>query len=141
MFKCNFCKREFDDYEPHYESHGFSDGPFEKFALCPYCHSTNFDECTEPEPYDPDLAKVSKKVIEGIFRINNFLYQLEDVFGDKLKNEELEEATNSLMDALSTIFAPEGLDSNVEDLIWKARVTDQSLKIATDNFLDGAGLI
>ena len=141
MYRCNSCKSEFDEYDTHYEKHGFSDGPFERFATCPYCHSTDFEEYTEPEPYDPDLAEVSRKVIQGIFRINNFRYQLEDIFGDKLRNEELEEASSLLMEALSIIFAPEGLDSDVEDLIWKAKLTDDSLKRATDNFLEGAGLI
>lgn len=137
MYKCNDCSREFEEYDTFRENSG------EKWYVCPYCRGTDFDEIQQrqAEPYDPDLAEVSRKIIQGIFRINNFIYQLEDIFGDKLKNEELDEAVNSLTDALNIIFAPEGLDSYAEGLICKAKITDDSLKKATDNFLEGAGLI
>ncbi len=42
MYICNICNRSF--IRPHIsvEKHGFISPPFEEFATCPYCKSTEF---------------------------------------------------------------------------------------------------
>ncbi len=49
MYVCEDCGCEF--YEPHIyeERHGLPSPPYEQFAVCPRCYSTNFDERREEE--------------------------------------------------------------------------------------------
>lgn len=140
MFKCYDCGREFEEFNTHFETHGLPTGPFEKLDTCPFCGSTNFHEVSEPEPYDPDLAEISKKIVESLFYINTFSYQLEDIFGKKIENAEFEKAWESLVEALHIISAPEGMDRSVENIVTTAKLTDSSLNSAIINFLEGAKL-
>ena len=140
MFKCYDCGREFEEFNVHFESHGLPDGPGERFETCPFCNSTGFHEVAEAEPYDPDLAEISKKIVESLFHINTFLYQLEDVFGRKIENNESEKAWELLVEALHIISAPEGMDRNVENIVTTAKLTNSSLNSAIINFLEGAKL-
>ena len=140
MFKCHDCGREFEEFNTHFETHGLPTGPFERLETCPSCGSTNFNEVSEPEPYDPDLAEISKRIVESLFHINTFLYQLEDVFGRKIENNESEKAWELLVEALHIISAPEGMDRSVEDIVTTAKLTENSLNSAISNFLEGAKL-
>ena len=133
MFKCYDCGREFEEPKTWTERHG------ETFSGCPFCLGS-FEEYTEPEPYDPDLAEISKKIVESLFHINTFSYQLEDVFGKKIENDEFEKAWELLVEALHIISAPEGMDRSVEDLVTTAKLTESSLNSALNNFLEGAKL-
>lgn len=44
MFYCKNCGHEFSEPEKSYETHMFSDAPFELFYMCPNCKSRNFYE-------------------------------------------------------------------------------------------------
>lgn len=52
MYKCNHCKKEFEEtkvitttYEYYYGvSHLFEDSHIMSYEVCPYCHSEDFDE-------------------------------------------------------------------------------------------------
>ena len=46
-YKCNCCNEVFDEPRVIRESHGFRDGFYETFCICPYCGG----DYTE---YDPD---------------------------------------------------------------------------------------
>ena len=46
-FKCNCCGEVFDEPRVIRESHGFHDGFYETFCICPYCGG-DYDD------YDPD---------------------------------------------------------------------------------------
>lgn len=36
-YKCNNCGEIFDEPQVYYETHGFTDGVYERFSCCPYC--------------------------------------------------------------------------------------------------------
>lgn len=44
MYKCEYCGGEFEEPEIYYEKHGLSQGPYEKWAVCPYCGETDYKE-------------------------------------------------------------------------------------------------
>ncbi len=44
MYYCKNCGNDFEEPEKSYETHNFSDTPFELFYVCPYCKSRNFYE-------------------------------------------------------------------------------------------------
>ena len=44
MYYCKNCGFEFEEPEKTYETHIFSDTPFEVLYLCPNCRSSNFRE-------------------------------------------------------------------------------------------------
>ena len=140
MYKYNNCGGTFEEPKICYELHGFTTGSGEKLTVCPFCDSTGFEEYTEPEPYNPDLAEVSKAIIKGIFHLNNLRYALEDIFGSAMENKELEKSCDCFFNALDIITSEEGMDENVLNLIIEAKVLDSRLFKACDNFLEGAGL-
>lgn len=45
MYKCRDCHEEFDEPYVYYETHGFTDGPYEEWSVCPYCSSPDWDDC------------------------------------------------------------------------------------------------
>ena len=47
MYKCKCCGEVFDEPRVIRESHGFHDGFYETFCICPYCGG-------DYEDYDPD---------------------------------------------------------------------------------------
>ena len=54
-YKCNCCDCEFDEPHVYYESHGFTDGMYEKLSCCPYCggdYTDDFDTPTDEEDCD-----------------------------------------------------------------------------------------
>lgn len=100
------------------------------------------EEYTESKPYSPDLAEVSKKIIEGLWLLNTYRSGLEDVFGEcALDESNFDKGQQCLYESLDIITAPEGMDENVMTKIFDAKVTESSLNTAIENFLAGAGLI
>ena len=47
MFKCNECGFVFDEPKVYYEGHGFSEGPQEKWCVCPRCKESGIREIKE----------------------------------------------------------------------------------------------
>lgn len=43
-FKCRECGCEFDRPHTYFERHGFTDGLYERFQVCPRCHSCDYDD-------------------------------------------------------------------------------------------------
>ena len=43
-YKCRECGCEFDTPHIYEESHGFTQGPFERIAECPHCGSCDFGD-------------------------------------------------------------------------------------------------
>lgn len=64
MYRCNDCGCEFEEPHEYVERHGFTDGPYETWRVCPCCGSTDFElefewdspDAYEPEEVDPDLT-------------------------------------------------------------------------------------
>ena len=57
MYKCNDCGEEFEEPYRYVETHGFTDGLYEHWAVCPCCESTDFDlefEWDSPNAYEPE---------------------------------------------------------------------------------------
>ena len=49
--KCRNCERTCytDELKVFTERHGFSEGPFEEFLVCPFCGSPNLDDLEEED--------------------------------------------------------------------------------------------
>jgi len=66
MYKCNDCGREFEEPHEYIERHGFTDGLYETWRVCPCCGSPDFSlsfEWDDPDAYpdevDPDTEEVT----------------------------------------------------------------------------------
>ena len=44
MYKCRECGYEFDEPHVYYESHGFTNGPSERWSECPHCGSCDYGD-------------------------------------------------------------------------------------------------
>lgn len=44
MYYCKNCGSEFEEPEKQYETHCFTDTPFELYYICPKCKSSNFHQ-------------------------------------------------------------------------------------------------
>ena len=47
MYCCQDCGKEFEYVEVVFERHGLTTPPYERIKLCPFCHSSNFNEKKE----------------------------------------------------------------------------------------------
>lgn len=55
MFRCNDCGEEFDAPEYYIEYHGDASAPGERWAVCPRCGDTDFEEIIYGGGPDDDL--------------------------------------------------------------------------------------
>lgn len=37
MYYCTECEHTFDEPHEYFETHGFKNGPFERWSVCPFC--------------------------------------------------------------------------------------------------------
>ena len=44
MYLCKTCGRKFNTPQKSYEKHGYTNPPYEKKYICPFCKSTDFHE-------------------------------------------------------------------------------------------------
>ena len=52
-YKCLSCGYEFDTPEVYYERHGFTDGLYERWSVCPNCGEADYtDEWDDDEEED-----------------------------------------------------------------------------------------
>jgi len=52
IYKCNDCGYEFEYPKIIEESHGLDTPPYERFAVCPCCLDTDYDEIIDIEEED-----------------------------------------------------------------------------------------
>ena len=57
-FKCRECGCEFDEPHTYEESHGFTDGPFEKWSECPNCGSCDYGDAQLVEQEEARAAEI-----------------------------------------------------------------------------------
>ena len=48
-YKCNVCGYEFDEPHVYFERHGFDDGMYEKWSVCPNCGEADYTDCVDEE--------------------------------------------------------------------------------------------
>ena len=53
-FKCRDCGEYFDESEVIVETHGFTDGLYERFKVCPFCNSSDYGRALEVEAEEVD---------------------------------------------------------------------------------------
>ena len=99
-FFCFGCDRVFDTPEYYDESHGLDSPPYERVATCPECMSDDFitfDTVT----YKDDVVE---KVIPAIAALNRLSDNLNDVFGNKMNNDDLSEGLGLLTELVCEMF-------------------------------------
>lgn len=52
-YKCNCCGEVFDEPSTYFETHGFTDGLYERFSCCPNCGG-DYHEVEDDEEVDDD---------------------------------------------------------------------------------------
>ncbi len=120
-FFCLGCDRVFDTPEYYDESHGLDSPPYERVATCPECRSDDFitfDTVT----YKDDVVE---KVIPAIAALNRLSDNLNDVFGNKMNNDDLSEGLGLLTELVCEMFY--FMDVDIEKRL---------MNMSTDNDVD-----
>lgn len=120
-FFCFGCDRVFDTPEYYDESHGLDSPPYERVATCPECMSDDFitfDTVT----YKDDVVE---KVIPAIAALNRLSDNLNDVFGNKMNNDDLSEGLGLLTELVCEMFY--FMDVDIEKRL---------MNMSTDNDVD-----
>ena len=61
MYICNNCGETFDEFETIEEHHPYGNGTAaEKWAVCPYCNDTDFDEAKKCERCGEYFAELNE---------------------------------------------------------------------------------
>lgn len=51
-YKCCVCGHEFDEPERYVETHGFTDGGYERWSVCPCCGEADYTDTWDDEEED-----------------------------------------------------------------------------------------
>ncbi len=123
MYRCDTCKRSFDEVQIIEETHGLDCPPYEKVAVCPYCQSTDFSE------FNPMVEKliVAEKLLEVIAALNRYTSSLKDLYGVQISNDDLENALGTAADFVSELY--EFLPAAVDNAIIHTCTEDDAAKI------------
>ena len=99
-FFCNGCNRYFDEAKIYCETHGLDNPPYERVAVCPRCDSDDFIK------FEPCIEKleVAERLLTAVKSFNLHIGSLEDVFGIEMKNCELTDGVEMLIEFICEMF-------------------------------------
>lgn len=84
-FYCNRCHKFFNTPKIYCEKHGLDFPPYERVAVCPFCN------CDDIARHNATIEKneVVEKILPAVMYLNKHIYELKDIFGSGIKNENL----------------------------------------------------
>lgn len=99
-FYCKGCKSFFD--EPRYceEKHGFDNPPYERVAVCVRCGDNNFVKHNSVV----EKIEVAEKILSAVMYMNKYCNALMDIYGASLKNTELDNSLEIMVEAIIEMF-------------------------------------
>ncbi len=120
MFFCNKCRSYFDEAKIYCEKHGLDNPPYERVAVCPKCESDDFLSSESRI----EKIEIAERLLPAVKCFNLHIDSLEDVFGIDIKNCELTDGVEMLIEFICEIF--DFLDVDIQKRI---------LNMTTDNDL------
>ncbi len=123
MYRCDNCKRHFNDAHIVEETHGLDTPPYERVAVCPFCESSEFNE------FNPSVEKieVAEKLLEIILGLNRYTAALKDIYGVQLSNSDLENALGTASEYISELY--DYLPASVDNAIIHVSSEDEAQRI------------
>jgi hypothetical protein len=98
MYKCKECGATFDVPFSIKENHGFNDGSYEEWYVCPRCRDNNYVRYMND---NASRTEVVDKLVDILLILNNFDERICKCFnGCATENTELDEARSELCDFL-----------------------------------------
>lgn len=85
MYRCNNCRRDFEQYDTIKEASG------ERWYVCPYCRGTDFDEIQQREPEDKFKLIKKEAVIDYVVTAVAYLNKGEIDTAKEVLTELIEE--------------------------------------------------
>lgn len=107
-FYCKDCNKFFDEPMFYEERHGLDNPPYERIAVCARCGGDNFMRHNS----FIEKIEVAEKILPAIMHLNLFIDALRDIFGNKIDNLDLNNASALMVEAISEMF--DYLDNDVE---------------------------
>ncbi len=77
-FICTECGHTFDKPYEYVERHGFDDGMYEKWSVCPSCHEPSYDIAVRCDKCDEVIAMSDSIIIDGRRICNKCYDELEE---------------------------------------------------------------
>ena len=122
-FYCNKCKSYFNDVKIYFETHGLDNPPYERVAVCPRCDSSDFFN------FESSVEKI--EIVENLLQIvkclNLHIESLENIFGIEMKNCELTDGVEMLIELICEMF--EFLDFGMQREMFKLTTENDLHKV------------
>ncbi len=112
-FFCNKCKRYFSDVKTYFETHGLDNPPYERISVCPKCNSDDFFS------FESHVEKIEivERLLQVVKCLNLHIDSLENIFGIAIKNCELTDGVEMLIEIICEMFG--FLDSSMQNEMFK----------------------
>lgn len=123
MYFCRDCGSVFDTPGSYEETHGFEYGPYESVAICPYC---NGDDFTEFET-SVEKIEVAEQVVPIILRLNNYVSELENLYGTEIKNSDLLDSIDNAAEFVSDLYDFMDMDLQRKLLMMKSETEAEKI--------------
>ena len=122
-FFCKGCGRLFDTPIIYEEEHGLDSPPYERVAVCPLCRSDNFLK------FETVIEKteVAEKLLPAVIYFNRYISTLKDVFGTHIKNDDLDNGVETVVELISETF--DFIDIDVQRQIFEMNSENDVNKI------------
>ena len=122
-FFCRDCGSVFDTPSSYEETHGFEYGPYESVAICPYCNSDDFVE------FEPSVEKieVAEQIVPIILKLNNYVSELENLYGIEIKNSDLLDSIDNAAEFISDLY--DFMDLDLQRKLLKMKSETEAEKI------------
>ena len=99
-FFCERCHRYFDEPKFYDETHGLDNPPYEKVAVCPICKGDSFLTFN----ILVEKIDVAEKLLPAIKNFNRYINELKNTFGKNIKNKELSEGVETVIELISELY-------------------------------------
>lgn len=122
-FFCKGCNRLFDTPRIYDEKHGLDAPPYERVAVCPVCCSDDFLK------FDTVIEKteVAEKLLPAVMHLNRYINTLKDVFGTHIKNIDLNDGVETVVELLYEMF--DFMDVNMQRKVFEMNSENDVNKI------------
>lgn len=122
-FFCKGCSRLFDAPKNYDEKHGLDEPPYERVAVCPVCRSDDFLK------FDTVIEKieVAEKLLPAVMHLNRYINVLKDIFGADIKNTDLADGAETVVELLNEAF--DFMDVDMQRKIFEMKSENDVNKI------------
>ncbi len=99
-FFCKKCNKFFNEAKLYDELHGLDSPPYERVAVCPNCEDDGFVKFE----FMVEKIEIAEKILPVIMYLNRYVNALKNVFGERIKNFDVDDSLEILIETLLELF-------------------------------------